>query len=85
MVAVTTFKCEGCGQRFPASRLYGRVNSRGGSYGAHLRAMARGRFASTNKPYYIYTTVCSAACCRRAVRRTYQEWFQHFYALFAAE
>jgi hypothetical protein len=64
-----TFKCEGCGLRFPSTKLYGRTKI------CHLN---NGKCTdSTNRR--IITMVCSRACAYKTPQRTLRDLLRYLY------
>jgi hypothetical protein len=60
---IVTFKCEGCGKRFPSSKLYCRgtvISLKNG-----LASNSRGKF---------FAMVCSRICSKKFRRRSIQEF-----------
>lgn len=62
LTSATTFLCEHCHRRFPASQLYGKWPRK--------RDLARGIAHAAHPPYVIHRMVCSFACEQVAPRRT---------------
>jgi hypothetical protein len=63
-----TFKCDGCGKRFPAIRLYGHTT---------IIDLKNGKFTSQSKDKRLHSMVCSRACSYTAPRKTLAELYEY--------
>jgi hypothetical protein len=67
-IPLVTFKCDGCGKRFRASKLYGRST---------VIDLKNGAFTSPSKDNRLHIMVCSRTCSHKAPHRTLAQLYAY--------